>query len=660
MIYLAIRLAAQFVSQFPGTIGLGVDSLNLLTDAQMREFIVNGFVTVQTDFPPEFHASVRAQAESIFSTEGNPGNDILPRIPELAELFAHPAVTGALTSVLGPGYAMHAHRHCHLTPTRQPAQRQHQDSYEDDRNVRHHRTRWAMAFYSLQEVPPAMGPTSVLPASQYYTSRSQPERQEESLLCGAAGTVTIVHYDLWHRATTNRSDRNRYMMKFFFCRMSEPTDPSWNCHDPSRRPQFGGAAIPGLCRSVWNWYLGHCRHGTGQTTSAGSVDDARPVGGGNHAVSGSEAGDAGREGKPHLSEADRLQEMYRLSAGTWGKATSDLRPSPLFPIFSPVSTTIPSGCGATPLKPLPGLTVLMAALAAEADTFLDRNLVAQHTNPCQLYAGFGLSAQGAVASEGLNIESLEQTAAIVAAGKHVWYDKPAGDVWAQWQQVVARAQQQNVLIQMGYMLRYHDGFHQIAEWTRSGLLGRVYSLRAHMSTNIPATRRAIINAHRGGIFYELAGHMLDQVIWLLGRPARTASFLRTDDAESGERLEGFVDNTLGVFEFEHAMALVDIAAMETQPMARRFEVYGTAGSAILVEPFEPGSMIRLCLADASHGYAAGEQQIPIRARSRQELYELELEAFLRTIAGEQEPDRSPEHDLLVQETLLRAVGSLVD
>ena len=362
MIYLAIRLAAQFVSQFPGTIGLGVDSLNLLTDAQMREFIVNGFVTVQTDFPPEFHASVRAQAESIFSTEGNPGNDILPRIPELAELFAHPAVTGALTSILGPGYAMHAHRHCHLTPPRQPAQRQLQDSYEDDRNVRHHRTRWAMAFYYPQDVPPAMGPTSVLPASQYYTSRSQPERQEESVLCGAAGTVTIVHYDLWHRAATNRSDRNRCMMKFLFCRMSEPTEPSWNCHDPSRRPQFGGAAIPELCRSVWNWYLGHCRHGTGQTTSAGSVDDARPVGGGNHAVSGSEAGDAGREGKPYLSEADRLQEMYRLSAG--GQA---------------------------------GLAVLMAALAAEADTFLGRNLAAQHTNPCQLYAGFGLSAQGAVA-----------------------------------------------------------------------------------------------------------------------------------------------------------------------------------------------------------------------------------------------------------------------
>ena len=55
--------------------------------------------------------------------------------------------------------------------------------------------------------------------------------------------------------------------------------------------------------------------------------------------------------------------------------------------------------------------------------------------------------------------------------------------------------------------------------------------------------------------------------------------------------------------------------METQPMARRFEVYGTAGSAILVEPFEPGSLIRLCLADASerlHGRrATGPHSTPL-------------------------------------------------
>ena len=93
----------------------------LLNDDQMQEFIVKGFVTVHADFPRAFHESIRSQAESIFAIGGNPGNDILPRVPELAELFAHPAVTGALTSILGPCYAMHAHRHCDVTPPNRPA-----------------------------------------------------------------------------------------------------------------------------------------------------------------------------------------------------------------------------------------------------------------------------------------------------------------------------------------------------------------------------------------------------------------------------------------------------------------------------------------------------------------------------------------------------------
>ena len=100
----------------------------------------------------------------------------------------------------------------------------------------------------------------------------------------------------------------------------------------------------------------------------------------------------------------------------------------------------------------------------------------------------GDSSIVAIASEGRNDESLDQTERIVQAGKHVWYDKPAGNDWAQWQRVVAEARAANLQVQMGFMLRYHPGFNQIAEWARSGLLGNVYSVRAHMSTNITVGR----------------------------------------------------------------------------------------------------------------------------------------------------------------------------
>jgi len=262
----------------------------------------------------------------------------------------------------------------------------------------------------------------------------------------------------------------------------------------------------------------------------------------------------------------------------------------------------------------------------------------------------------AVASEGQNAESLPQTEGIVRAGKHAWYDKPAGEDWDRWQGVVALAGEKQVHIQMGYMLRYHDGFRKIAGWAKSGLLGEVFAVRAHMSTSISEAARQVINVHEGGIFYDLAGHMLDQVVWLLGRPVKVTSFLRNDSGA----VPGFADNTLGVFECERALAWVDIAAMETRPMARRFEVYGSRGSAILLEPFEPGHAVRLCLDQARGGFPEGEQTVPVEGRSRQRLYDLELESFLATIQGQQEPDRSLEHELLVQETLLRATGVLPD
>jgi predicted dehydrogenase len=260
----------------------------------------------------------------------------------------------------------------------------------------------------------------------------------------------------------------------------------------------------------------------------------------------------------------------------------------------------------------------------------------------------------AVASEGLNVESLGQTEQIVAAGKHVWYDKPAGEDWPRWQWAVAQAREKGLHIQMGYMFRYHEGFQRIAGWARSGLLGDLFLVRAHMSTFLSAAARQAIGVHRGGIMYDLAGHMLDQIAWLLGRPSRVTSFLRHD----GGVVPGFADNTLAVLEYERAMAVVDIAAMEAQPMARRFEVYGHRGSAILLEPFEPAQSIRLCLDDAREGYSQGEQILPVTPQDRQTLYGLELNAFLATIAGRQPVDRPLEHELLVQETLLRCTGAI--
>ena len=256
----------------------------------------------------------------------------------------------------------------------------------------------------------------------------------------------------------------------------------------------------------------------------------------------------------------------------------------------------------------------------------------------------------AVASEGSNAESLDHTEAIVDAGKHVFYDKPAGDDYGRFERIIGKARSSGLFVQMGYMFRCHDGFSRIANWARSGLLGDVYSIRANMSTHLDKSAQQAIAPHRGGIFYDLSGHMIDQVVWILGRPAKVTSFLRQDVSD----VPGFRDNTLCVLEYDSAMAFIDIAAVEPPPMARRFEVYGTAGTATM-EPFEPPGPIRLCLSEERGEYPAGESTVEVEDRPR---YVDNLASFIRDIRGEKTPDRSLDHELLVQETILRCTGHI--
>ena len=236
-------------------------------------------------------------------------------------------------------------------------------------------------------------------------------------------------------------------------------------------------------------------------------------------------------------------------------------------------------------------------------------------------------------------------------GKHVWLDKPAGNDWQAFQDVIELARSNGLLVQLGYMFRYNPGFQFILDWVQEGRLGEVFAVRGRMSQSLSEERRAYLSAYEGGILFELLCHLIDIVVALLGRPDRVTSFLR-DDLRAAPSFE---DNTLTVFEYPRAMAMLSSAAMEVSPFAaRRFEVYGTRGSLIL-DPFETSPVLRICLDTARHGFKSGWQEIRLDALPR---YAASLAALVADIRGEKAPDRSLDHELVVQETVLRASGVL--
>ena len=217
-----------------------------LNEEQMRDFVANGYISLKPDLPDGFHKEIYETTEKAFERVGNPGNNILPMVPHLQRVFDHPQISGALTSILGENYYLHPHRHCHFNKPSSEGQTLHKDSWSRFQ----HRTRWAMAFYYPQDTPVERGPTGIVPGSHYYNNQPGVAVGKEIPLWGEAGSLTIVHYDLWHRATPNVVEQPRYMVKFLFVRLEEPTKPTWEGEGAAWHTDNP------MWNSVWNWYCG--------------------------------------------------------------------------------------------------------------------------------------------------------------------------------------------------------------------------------------------------------------------------------------------------------------------------------------------------------------------------------------------------------------------
>jgi hypothetical protein len=239
--------------------GSAADDAVPLSAAQLQQFVVHGFVRLRPSLPPSYHARVFNRTQRVLRDEFNPGNNVLPRLPLLARLLDDPVLRGALASVLGEGYLLHAHRYCHES---HPAdQAWHKDTYFDYFQPHHHAPRMAMVYYYPQRTPVALGPTRVAPGTQYYGGSGHAADWSAHSLAGdgeagggEAGQAVLVHYNLLHGGARNTlvdwagregmqhsgmhggpppipREQQRLMFKFQFVRMAPPTPlaqlPRW-------------------------------------------------------------------------------------------------------------------------------------------------------------------------------------------------------------------------------------------------------------------------------------------------------------------------------------------------------------------------------------------------------------------------------------------------
>ena len=264
---------------------------------------------------------------------------------------------------------------------------------------------------------------------------------------------------------------------------------------------------------------------------------------------------------------------------------------------------------------------------------------------------FGDRSIQAVAVEGAVPENLEYGRKVIASGKHLHIDKPPTNRMAPFRELIEEARRKKLAAQGGYIWRFHEGFDRAIEAVNKGWLGDVFMIRGVMNTDLPDKDRLPLSEYKGGMMFELGCHMIDRLVAVWGRPTEVRGWLRHHSVIR----DTLADSTLAVFEYGSALAVISTAArMPGASQHRSFEITGTDG-AFMLSPIEPGNKMRVTMREARGPYKAGWQDVALPNQPRYVNDFKDLARFIRT----GEPLKySYDHELLVEETLLRACGEI--
>ncbi|MCS7047238.1 MAG: Gfo/Idh/MocA family oxidoreductase [Gemmataceae bacterium] len=258
-----------------------------------------------------------------------------------------------------------------------------------------------------------------------------------------------------------------------------------------------------------------------------------------------------------------------------------------------------------------------------------------------------------VVVEGRVNENLRLARLALEHGKPVLLEKPAGDNFDEFRRLIDQAQRKHLHVQLIYLFRYMSAVQEMFQRVRKGELGRIYHFRARLPKDLREYARFVeeLAPYKGGMFFEMAGHVIDMMIAMLGTPRQVNSFLAHHHRAGPE---SFIDNGVAVFTYPNAFGIIDVPALEVAPNSRRIEVFGTEG-ALVIPHLGSGHLANRNIQplEVYRIGQAGWRTLELEARP---LQISDLREFAAVVAGKKPPDFSMDHDLTVQDFLLRASG----
>lgn len=245
----------------------------------------------------------------------------------------------------------------------------------------------------------------------------------------------------------------------------------------------------------------------------------------------------------------------------------------------------------------------------------------------------------------------------VQAGKHIQLDKPTGETYGEFAQIIEEARSRNLCVHMGYMFRNNPAIRFCINAVREGWLGEIFEIDAVMSRKDGPQYREWLSGFAGGALYIFGGHLIDLVLLMLGRPDKITPYSK----QTGTYGDTLCDNGMAVLEYRKATAVIRATVVEVEGFLRRqLVVCGTKGTIEIypVEPFNQKHLmppkLRMALTEPVGRYKTGYQDVVFpRMPGR---YEEQMVEFADIIRGMRQNPYGYDHELLLHECVLRACG----
>ena len=243
----------------------------------------------------------------------------------------------------------------------------------------------------------------------------------------------------------------------------------------------------------------------------------------------------------------------------------------------------------------------------------------------------------------------------INAGKHIHLDKPASGTLNEYKSMLETAKKKNLVVQLGYMYRYNPAVIKCFEMVKSGQLGEIYSVNAEMSTYHSDDYRKWLENFGGGIMYILGSHLVDLIVYMLGKPQNITSFLK----HTGLNGVDVADNNLAVLEYDKALARIFVSSVEVNGWGRRQLVVSGSKGTVSIMPLEnPTCMNFSDLSIATHPYEDLKRCEPLKNVPMDCRYDVMMKDFYDYITGTKENPYSYEHEYAVQEVLDKITGGI--